>query len=959
MTDDRWRAAWDIYEAACELPAGERRSFAETAIADFAVASKVLAMLDSLEAAAPAEPTPDVNDDWPQLGKVFGRFTVTGPLGRGATCEVYAGLDTELNRAVALKFLGQGILGSTGNVDRVVREAQTASSLNHPAIVTVYEVIRADQSVAFAMELVEGQSLRAFCGRPNPVSTVVEWGRQVAGALAAAHGNGIVHRDIKPENLMLRPDGYIKVLDFGMARRNPAGDGSVSDGAAAGTLRYMSPEQVRGGRVQAPSDMFSLGIVLYELVTGAHPFQAESPLETPYAIATREPDPIRAADPSIPEALQALIGSMLDKDPAMRPDADRVAADLGAILAGPAPHVAPFWRWQRLAGALACAALMALGSWFVARRIPPAENTKPAALLPTPAPVLATFSATDSAGNEGHPAFSPDGMRLAYEWDRGIEGRNRDICVKPVSGGRPLVLTSDPEDDFNPAWSPDGRGIAFLQRSGDQLNVILVSSTGGAPQTVGTVRLAHVASGQRLIAWSPDGESLTVSDQASGHPDDGQLSRLTIQTGEKRPITLTPEGASDVAPAYSPNGKALAFLRLRNGFPDQLFLMDSGSGQERLLTSSDAAINSFAWSPDGRSLVYSSGSPVPSRIWSVAIAGGAPEPASFRLPSPARQLAIAIKGNHLAYARPLTDSNVWRLVAGSGGRVAGGALAGQTMQPLLASSREDLDPRYSPDGESIAFASRRTESLEIWVANRDGSRTRQITWQGAIAGSPSWSPNGRQIAFDSSTNLSGNPKAVWLVGASGAQPRRLMDEAFDSYNPTWSHDGVWVYFGSTRGGKSQIWKARVSGGGRPEQVTRNGGFEAYETSDGKRLYYTKAHMTAGIWRMPLTDGEEEQVQELSPVLRHRYWEMADTGIYFVDATGSPRLRFFDFATDHVKTVASLPDSPPLRSQAPAQIVRGLAVAPGGREFLNVRFGADRVALVIANLPAPAERESRP
>jgi len=272
------------------------------------------------------------------------------------------------------------------------------------------------------------------------------------------------------------------------------------------------------------------------------------------------------------------------------------------------------------------------------------------------------------------------------------------------------------------------------------------------------------------------------------------------------------------------------------------------------------------------------------------------------------------------------------------------------MDRFMASTREDLDPRYSPDGRRVAFVSRRTENLEIWVGNRDGSNGIQLTFLRAASGSPSWSPNGRQIAFDSSTELSGSPKAVWLVGADGAHPRRLAVETGDSYNPSWSRDGAWVYFGSRRAGKSQIWKARVSGGGPPERVTGNGGFEGYESFDGKYLYYTKEFTTAGIWRMPVWGGGEERIPELDSVVHHRYWEIAQRGIYFVDSTGSPRLRFFEFATRRVKTLATLPDAALRESQPPAQIVRGLSAMPDGHSFLDVRYGVDRVAIVMAELP---------
>jgi len=948
MTDQRWRAVWDIYEAACELPPSERRRFAASASADSEVAARVSVLLDGLEAAAAVdEPTAEAKDDWPQLGNIFGRFVVTSALGRGATGEVYAGRDTELDRAVALKFLGQGILGSAGAVNQMVREAQTASALNHPGIVTVHEVIRSGPVLAIVMELVEGQSLRAFCGSPNRAATVAEWGRQAARAIEAAHANRIVHRDIKPENLMLRPDGFIKILDFGMARRFTGDQSDPAGGMAAGTLRYMSPEQVRSGQAGASSDIFSLGIVLYELATGVHPFRSDSALETPYAIATRKPESPRALEAAIPEKFEDLILKMLDKNPLERPGAATVAKALADLHAGATSGKARRGlNWRPMAAALAgvAAILLAAFAWngSLQRRhaVRPLETPRASGT----APVLATFSATDSSGNEGNPVFSPDGTRFAYEWDRGRESDNRAICVKPVVAGQPLVLTKDDHDYFSPAWSPDGLRIAFLQHSGNGLSVLIVPSMGGEARSAGSVTVSRPPN-HPLLAWTPDGRSLIVSDEPAGRRGDLQFYRLGIQElgiqeMEKRAFLSAPEGASDVAPAFSPDGKTLAFLRLRTGTPDQLMIADADSAHAHELISSGTAINSFSWTPDGRSLVYSSGSPVPSGLWQVAVSGGVPREAPFRLRSPARQLAIAMKGNHLAYSRPLTDSNVWRLHPESGGR----------MEPFLASTREDLDPRYSPDGQRIAFASRRTENLEIWIASHDGSDATQITFQGAASGSPNWSPNGKQIAFDSSTEPSGLPKAVWLLGADGSHPRRLVIETGDSYNPSWSRDGAWVYFGSRRSGKSQIWKARVSGGGPPQVVTRDGGFEAYETLDGKYLYYTKEYLTAGVWRVPVTGGDEEQIPELDPVVNHRYWEMAERGIYFVDSAGTPRLRFFKFATRQVITLATLPEAPPKGSQAPSQIVRGLSAAPDGRSFLDVRYGSDRVAIVMADLP---------
>jgi serine/threonine protein kinase len=327
MNEERWRRVWEIFQTAREMPAAEGRAYAESAITDSEALEEVLTLLANDEATdsdqpasilgpAPLNEQAALEEEWPHLGKTYGRFVITGPLGRGGTGEVYRARDAELNRTVALKFFGTGTIGSSGTVSRSLREAQAASALNHPGIVTVYDVLHTDSGVAIVMELIEGLPLRSICGNPHPVAEVANWGRQIAMALAAAHGAGIVHRDIKPENLILRPDGFVKVLDFGLARQVQGSLLNSTISQFAGTLSYMSPEQVHGERPGPSSDVFTLGIVLYELATGVHPFGSESamktksgapsdarpsldPLLAPYAIATLEPVAASRVQPSI------------------------------------------------------------------------------------------------------------------------------------------------------------------------------------------------------------------------------------------------------------------------------------------------------------------------------------------------------------------------------------------------------------------------------------------------------------------------------------------------------------------------------------------------------------------------------------------------------------------------------------------------------------------------------------
>lgn len=328
-----WRRVYDAYQAACDLLPRERQSFLDSIGARPEVVAEVIALLEQSDNPGDA-PNPDIataDNDSLVNGAAFDRFVLLRVVGRGAMGDVYAARDPELDRTVALKFLNSERVGMRSAVNRFVGEAKAASALNHPNIVTVYEVLHAGFTLAIAMELVEGQSLREFCHQAQPVERIIRWGRQMAAALAAAHAQGIIHRDIKPENIMVRPDDLIKVLDFGLARHLTGANQTSSAGLPVGTLRYMSPEQTRGDALTEASDMFSLGMVLYELATGHHPFAADSPFATAYNIAAAEPPAPSSLNDAIPAELESLILSMLAKDLPARPTAEQVAERLSGI----------------------------------------------------------------------------------------------------------------------------------------------------------------------------------------------------------------------------------------------------------------------------------------------------------------------------------------------------------------------------------------------------------------------------------------------------------------------------------------------------------------------------------------------------------------------------------------------------------------------------------------------------
>jgi serine/threonine protein kinase len=903
VTEERWNAAWAVYEVACELPAGERRAFVEAALTDPAEAQKILSMLDRME--APDEPPagseavePDATaDEWQQLGKTVGRFVVTAPLGRGGMGEVYTALDPELNRTVALKFLSPGSIGSTGGVNQFIREAQAASALNHPGIVTVHEVISSGPSVAIVMELVEGTSLRALCGKPNPIARVANWGRQAAQALAAAHARGIVHRDIKPQNLMLRPDNLVKILDFGIAR--DIADQDSLDSIPLGTLGYMSPEQIGGGVLTRATDIFSLGVVLYELAAGAHPFLAKTASETTRAIALLDPGAtqISGAARVGQRDLDLLIRAMLAKDPSRRPDAAAVATELERI--GRRREVRVYRRALRWALPILGVGSAAAVWWGTTHRTVP--DRKP--------PRVSQFTSLD--GKEVQPSFSPDGRKIAFAWN-GPDNSNQDIYVKEIGGETQVRLTTSPAEDSNPVWSPDGTQVAFLRRFPGESRplVVLVPATGGAERPL--TRILEMEGFGVPLAWWPDGGSLIVRDVSKGSVG---FVRLILATGEKRPLTVPSGTDRDRVAVVSPDGRRLAFVRERgaNSGNDICVVALDGGKEDCILNTPE--ISGVAWGHDGEEIFYADG----NAIWRVTIGPNAAASRVRVVEGDFKELTGDRQGHRLAADRGYSETNLWRV-----GR------HGERRVKLIASSRTQGDAEYSPDGERIVFRSDRTGSYELWVAAKDGANPIRLTSFGGQLGSARWSPDGKEIAFDGfkpSFERAKNTN-IYLVAASGGPVRRVTDDRALYFVPNWSHDGRWLYYIAEQGSRRETWKV-PSQGGTAVRVSGTGMFDVTESADGRYLYYTTPQAAKGIWRRPVDGGEETLVPGTEGVQRFRYWQLGQKELYFVEGPADPVVQCLDLTSGRVTRLATL--GPLLQRGA-----RGLTVSPDGASFLFVQ-----------------------
>jgi Tol biopolymer transport system component len=530
-----------------------------------------------------------------------------------------------------------------------------------------------------------------------------------------------------------------------------------------------------------------------------------------------------------------------------------------------------------------------------------------------PIPKVVPF--TSFPGDESEPAFSPEGDRIAFAW-RPQDG-NSDIYVKQLGGEGLLRLTDDPADDTGPAWSSDGRHIAFLRRSSAESAVYFVPSLGG-----GERKLADVFNDPGLMDgawphnqnpnWSPDGESLAIVDKGAPQEPFG-IFLLTRETGEKRRLTVPPAGSyGDTSPAFSPNGKLLAFVRVPSSGTADVYVAPIGGGAPTRLTFSNQLIGRVTWTPDGQGIVFDMGAVVGmGALWRVSVSGGTPE-RLVAAGQPVLEPAISSKDSRLAYTQSLRDLNIWRLELSN--------FKGRSIEPkeFISSTRFELWPEFSPDGRRILFLSTRSGSYEIWVCGLEGEHPVQLTDLNVHTGCPHWVADSRNIVFDS--RREGNAD-IYMISAESGKLRRLTTDPAEDVTPSSSRDGRWIYFGSTRSGSLQIWKM-PTGGGSAVQVTKQGGFEGFESPDGQFFYYAKGRGISGIWRVPVAGGEETPVLERLQAGLQRAWTVVTNGIYFAtaEAPSQPTIEFFNFATGKLTPITTI--DKPFNS--------GLSISPDGR-----------------------------
>jgi serine/threonine protein kinase/Tol biopolymer transport system component len=869
MTPESWQQVDKIFQAAIELGPEERAAFLDSSCGgDEELRREVESLISSdLEGLslidAPAFETAVglFASEHLQAGQRLGHYQIVSLLGAGGMGEVYLAEDTELGRKIAIKVLPVEFTKNKERLRRFRQEARAASALNHPNILTIHQISQIEDRHFMATEFVEGETLRQRLKRaPIALSETLEIAGQVASALSAAHKAGIVHRDIKPENIMLRPDGYVKVLDFGLAKLTEQHERvpdvqaedriDISSGLVMGTVKYMSPEQALGLPVDARSDIFSFGVVLYEMLAGHSPFEGKKSNDLIAAIVKKEPSPLT----DLPEEIQRILSKALRKKKEERYETiedllldlkilkeDRtvvnVQSQTGASkldglktseattvsTASTIEYVVSGIRQHKTGTVLVVAslAIVVLGATFGLNR----RGTRPSTTSRQMR--IERIPGTEKAAGV---AVSPNGQDIAYTSDGGL-------WVRQLASSSALQIVP-PAKVVYPTYSPNGEDIFYVSNE----TLYRIPARGGEAISVITG-----VNGRGSISFAPDGKQFTFV-----RVEDDDKSLLMVAnvdgTGE-RVLTSHKQPGSLYSPAWSPDGSLIActfgqtnLKRGQNGLT--VLGVRVATGEEAQITSYKwQAFDRLAWLPDGGGLVASAmeTGAAPKQIWHIPYPAGEPRKITNDLETYV-DVSLSADGNSLVTLQSGRLSNLWVAPGGDTNRTRSVPFGERKLAGFVS---------WTPDGRILCPLDNSGER-DLWIVNADGTNPKQLT---ANAGRHLWpqaSPDGRYIVFSSNRASSGNFN-IWRMNIDGSNPIQLTD-GDGEVHPTVSPDGLWVVY--SKGGidtsiqEKTLWKVPIDGGASV-QLTSTPSSGAAVSADGNLIACWYKRDKTSTWRIAL------------------------------------------------------------------------------------------------------------
>jgi len=773
-------------------------------------------------------------------GAQLGHYKLVAEIGAGGMGQIFRAVDTRLDRSVAVKILPPHRWSDPDFRRRFRTEARAVSSLSDPNICALYDIGELDNVPYLVMELLEGETLRDLLDRGRiPPRKGLGYAVQIARGLAAAHEKGLIHRDLKPENVFITRNEHVKILDFGLAKSALAATGNDSStishtepGTVMGTAHYMSPEQVRGESLDQRSDIFSFGVVLYELLTGQVPFHARSPVETMNAILRDEPKELAGAVPDLPETVEAVVWRCLEKEPARRFSSAR---DLAFALETAAKSIGtssarsvksrPAVMAARRVGVdvrviRAAVILLILGALIAGGMIARARMDRLSD--DTPRLRALTYSGRDSAA-----AASPDGRLIAFVSSR--DGRS-GIWLKQLADGTEVAITSGP-DDSAPRFAPDSSVLLFTRREGAASAIYRVAVVGGEPRKMIDDALAG--------DWSPDGKSIAFIRNRAGTDRFSTLCIASLAGGEVRELAAST--VEDYAtPRWSPDGQWIAVTRFpHDTSAGTILLVDPSSSERRVLGRREphGLLSGVAWVNGGDAVVYVE----LDAITGVSLRRGAGAAAVVLQDVSGGEARVLLRNAHGAC--DTID------VAGPGRLVFTEDVTRQNLQEVSLQGEEagrahwltrgmsmDRQPSWTPDGRSIVFATDRSGNVDLWQLILPAGSLRRITDDEGVDWDPQAGPDGSRVFWSSNR---GGHFEIWSASMDGAGARQVTRDGFDAENPSVPATGDAVVYDATSPQHDGLFLQALSGNAAPRQLVAGETIHPAISADGAYVAYQR------------------------------------------------------------------------------------------------------------------------